>query len=236
MTRTVQRGAAASTRGSGGLMALLLAIGISLPGSGAAAPDLCHRAAARAAEATGVPLPVLTAIALTETGRRVDGRMAPWPWAINVAGASHYPDTLDSALDLARDVRRSGRRNFDLGCFQINYRWHGEAFDSLAQMLDPAANALYAARFLARLHADLGDWSLAAGRYHSATPVHANRYRDRFDTYLAAVEARPAPSPTGPTAFLGGGGGARSPGSLMPLGGAGQPFLTGASGPFWGDG
>jgi hypothetical protein len=81
----------------------------------------------------------------------------------------------------------TGTTNIDLGCFQLNYRWHGEAFGSIDEMLDPQANALYAARFLGRKYAETGDWALAAAAYHSGTPEFADRYRSRFEAVYAAL-------------------------------------------------
>ncbi|MCX7890624.1 MAG: transglycosylase SLT domain-containing protein [Rhodobacteraceae bacterium] len=148
---------------------------------------ICEAAAREAAATTGVPLAVLMAISLTETGRRQAGRMRPWPWTVNMEGAGHWFADREAALAyVAREFAR-GARSFDVGCFQINYRWHGHAFPSVEAMFDPRANAIYAARFLARLHAEAGDWSLAAGAYHSRTPAFAERYRARFDRFVRAL-------------------------------------------------
>jgi hypothetical protein len=76
----------------------------------------------------------------------------------------------------------------DLGCFQINYHWHGDAFAGLAQILDPDANARYAARFLSELHTELGDWTQAAGAFHSRTAEHADRYLARYAEIAAQLE------------------------------------------------
>ncbi len=142
--------------------------------------DICLRAAAAAAERSGVPYDVLVAIALTETGRAEGGRLRPWPWAVNMQGTGRwFPDRAE-AIAFAHRHHRAGARNFDIGCFQLNYRWHRENFASLEEMFEPRANAFYAASFLRRLHAETGDWSAAAGAYHSRTPHHAARYRTRF--------------------------------------------------------
>ena len=69
----------------------------------------------------------------------------------------------------------AGRRSFDVGCFQINYHWHGHNFPSLEAMFDPDTGADYAARFLQSLYAERGNWSAAAGAYHSQTPVARQR-------------------------------------------------------------
>jgi len=166
----------------------------ALPATDPAA--MCRAAAEDAARTTGVPLRVLMAVALTESARRHEGGVVPWPWTMNLAGDGRWFDNRSAALAAARAARDSGEARFDLGCFQINYRWHGHRFASLEAMLDPAANALYAARFLARLHAETGDWTRAAGHYHSRTPHHAARYRRAFSGHLAALgEAPLAPAP-----------------------------------------
>jgi hypothetical protein len=163
--------------------------------------DLCDRAAAEAARATGVPLSVLQAIALTETGRNRGGGLRPWPWASNAAGAGRWYDSRAAAEADMRELIAGGQRSIDIGCFQINLRWHGHAFPGPEAMFDPMANALYAARFLSGLAAELGSWEAAAGAYHSRTPDLAARYTARFREHLAALDADP-PQPlaagTGP--------------------------------------
>lgn len=150
----------------------------------AGASSLCGSAARTAASATNVPFPVLMAITKTETGR--DGE--PWPWTVNIDGQGYWLDSQQEALDIARSALDRGQTSFDLGCFQINFRWHSEHFTSLEDMLDPAQGASYAARFLSQLYDETGSWSEAAGRYHSRTPQRADNYRKRFDAYLAEVE------------------------------------------------
>ncbi|WP_162630869.1 MULTISPECIES: transglycosylase SLT domain-containing protein [Meridianimarinicoccus] len=156
---------------------------------------LCEAAARRASAASGVPLPVLLAVALSESGRKTGGRFAPWPWVLNVEGAGAFFDTRDAALAAAQQAIASGRDSTDLGCFQVNFRWHGDAFASLSEMIDPDRNAAYAARFLRELYAESGDWITAVGHYHSRTPAHANRYRGVFRRHLAALGAGPLPAP-----------------------------------------
>lgn len=132
-----------------------------------------------------MPEPVLHAIALTETGRKLGGRLRPWPWAINREGVGHWFATREEALDFAQASVAAGRRSFDVGCFQINYHWHGHEFASLEAMFDQEAGGAYAAGFLRRLQGELGTWTAAAGAYHSRTPEFAQRYRTRFDRIYA---------------------------------------------------
>ena len=189
-----------------------LALGVSLacllPTSSARAESLeagaatCERAIAAGAVRGNVPEGVLQAISLTETGRPLGGRLRPWPWAINREGQGYWFSSRDEAIAFARASLAEGRRSFDVGCFQINYLWHGANFASLEAMFDPDTGADYAARFLTDLYSARGDWSLAAGAYHSQTPDKAQVYRARFDRILADLGGQPlrvAAAPDAPT-------------------------------------
>jgi hypothetical protein len=159
--------------------------------AGMDAPALCEVAASRAAELSGVPLPVLQAIALAESGRSTGGQTRPWPWTVNFGGQGYYYDSSDEAQLAVLERQAAGTTNFDVGCFQINHRWHGAAFPSIAAMFDPDTNARYAADFLQQLFAETGSWPAAAAAYHSRTPEYAERYRARFETLLAGVPGPP---------------------------------------------
>ncbi len=176
------------------------------PASGDPA-GLCIAAARTAAAETGVPASVLVAITQAETGRGNDAR--PWPWTVNMEGEGRWFDDAAAARAFAEGRAAAGARSFDIGCFQINHRWHGQAFESIAAMFDPLENARYAARFLADLRVETGDWSLAAGAYHSRTPENAQRYRARFDRLHAAAQS----------------GGADAAGPLLRLADAGASAL-----------
>ncbi|WP_324753296.1 transglycosylase SLT domain-containing protein [Roseovarius sp. Pro17] len=114
-------------------------------------------------------------------------------------GVGKWFSSRDDALGYVSAKYDTGARSFDVGCFQINYRWHGENFSSINEMFDPEANALYAARFLKRLYAEKNDWSEAAGAYHSRTKKYSTRYRKRFDRILASDAI-----PVGPSISQGG--------------------------------
>ena len=166
-------------------------------------PDLCRAAARDASDETGVPYDVLMAIALTETGQPRDGVLEPWAWAVHQGGKGHWFATKAEAVALAETALQAGATNIDLGCFQLNIRWHAGAFGSAGDMLEPAQNARYAARFLADLYQESGDWALAAGAYHSRDSDNAETYRQKFTTILADLQngtaapdvAQPDPGP-----------------------------------------
>lgn len=169
---------------------------MTLPAAAApgALTEVCDRAAQAAAAHSGVPVEILRAVTRTETGRTRDGAFAPWPWTVNHAGRGLWFDHHDEALHYLTEATHRGARNFDVGCFQINFHWHGDAFGSLAEMLNPDWNARYAAEFLNALHAELGDWDRAVGAFHSRTPEFAARYLQRYRRIYAALpELPPAP-------------------------------------------
>ena len=64
-------------------------------------------------------------------------------------------------------------------------------FPSLEAMFDPDTGADYAAQFLQSLYGERGNWSAAAGAYHSQTPSRASVYRARFDRILAGLGGEP---------------------------------------------
>jgi soluble lytic murein transglycosylase-like protein len=124
---------------------------------------VCEREIIRVAKTSGVPLPVLYAVGLTETGR--GGSLHPY--ALNIEGPSYFPATLTEASDRLGAALKRGVKLVDVGCMQINYHYHGHHFASPEAMFDPRANVTYAARFLKQLEAREGSWTLAAARYHA---------------------------------------------------------------------
>jgi hypothetical protein len=62
---------------------------------------------------------------------------------------------------------------------QINLGYHGHAFTSVAEALEPAANVPYAAQFLRQLREETRSWARATARYHSAQPERGQAYREK---------------------------------------------------------
>ena len=153
--------------------------------------DYCNTAAITAANNAAMPPDVLLALTLVETGRNRSGSFDPWPWTVNMEGKGYWFGTRDEAVDFVAQSYATGARSFDIGCFQINHRWHGEAFTSFDQMFEPLDNATYAAQFMSSLYEEGGSWSWAAGAYHSRTVSLAAKYRTRFDRIIAALTDTP---------------------------------------------
>lgn len=204
--------------------------------------NICDHAAHIAASETGVPVRVLLAITRTETGRSRKGMLEPWPWTVNMEGTGKWFSNVEEAVDFAKKHHSRGARSFDIGCFQLNYKWHGENFLGIEDMFDPLNNALYAAKFLSGLQTEKGSWSKAAAAYHSRTPVYAKKYEARFKKIFAALPefSKPASVPNRrvfkPTSrqnlypLLVAGENARTLGSLTPLRTGGRRPLFGRDG------
>lgn len=148
---------------------------------GAPESGICVREILRAQLRHGIPDNLLLGIGLQEAGRTHRGELTVWPWAVNAEGEGRIFDTADAALGWIGERRAAGVTSIDVGCLQINLRWHPEAFTSARQGFDPERNADYAARFLKQLYEKTGDWSVAAGSYHSVTP-------DKQAIYLASLK------------------------------------------------
>lgn len=193
----------------------------------AAWASVCDSAARKASAETGVPLDVMQTITRLETGR---GKTAdPWPWTINHAGNGSWFQTEDEARSFVFSRIKRGESNIDIGCFQINYRWHADGFRSLDDMFNPDLNALYAARFLIDLYREFGTWAEAAGAYHSRTPKFAEKYKAKFSKIRNLL---PQPDSSGPleqiqeVASTWGRSGTARPGSLfLSESATNQPFI-----------
>jgi hypothetical protein len=191
----------------------LLFLASALRASATGDDRLCDAAAQMASEQTGVPLALLQAVARVESGRGQGHGLQPWPWTVNLAGNGRYLADRQAALSVIESAMADGASNIDIGCFQINLRWHGAAFASPAAMLDPAQNALHAARYLSRLRAKTGSWSAAVGAFHSKRPAVALAYARRVEAMMTRTEGEPPPRP----------GARAAPGyALLVTGGAGR--------------
>ncbi|MBB4266125.1 transglycosylase SLT domain-containing protein [Roseospira visakhapatnamensis] len=148
----------------------------------ASADDLCHDQTSRQEQTSGVPLHILTAISLVESGRWDERRQAriAWPWTVTSGPDGRFFRTKTEAIAHVRSLQARGVTNIDVGCMQINLRYHGDAFPTLEKAFEPRANVAYAVDFLTRLHADTGSWTRAVSRYHSGTPHLARRYMKKF--------------------------------------------------------
>ena len=142
--------------------AATLTTSLSYAGSAEFDP-VCEREMRAAAHAENVPLGILYAVGLTETGR---GKKLH-PYALNVEGKSIFATSKSDALKHFSQAKQNGKKLIDIGCMQINHYYHAKEFSSLDHMFDPRSNVLYAAKFLKRLKQRQGSWTMAVARYHA---------------------------------------------------------------------
>ena len=143
--------------------------------------DLCKYATTHAEKKFNIPLNLLHAIAMTESGRWVaeDKANFAWPWTVTSGGDGQFFPTKAAAIAHVRTLQSRGVTNIDVGCMQINLFYHPDAFENLDQAFDPYKNALYGAQFLSSLFYQTKSWSQAAGRYHSSDTDKNLYYREK---------------------------------------------------------
>ena len=139
---------------------------------------LCEDAAIHHEHMNGLPRALLAAVAMAESGRydRKTRKARAWPWTINAEGRAYYFKTTAEAVATTRRLLATGMRSIDVGCMQVNLRYHPDAFASLEDGFDPMTNVAYGADFLMRLHDRSGSWPEAVANYHSQTEARGDRY------------------------------------------------------------
>jgi hypothetical protein len=142
--------------------------------------EACRDQAAIAERVAGIPDGLLLAVGKRESGRfdTQTGEVLPWPWSVNSEGEGRFFMSREEAAAYVTAAERGGSRSIDVGCFQVNLKYHPMAFASLDDAFDPAANAAYAARFLRQLYDREGSWETAVAYYHSASPLLGVPYRE----------------------------------------------------------
>ena len=130
----------------------------------------CNTAISNAEHKYGIPPYMLRAIAITESGR--EGQ--PYPWAMNIQGRAHYAKDPQEIVSIVS--RYGSRSSIDIGCTQVNLKWHGHRFADWKSLIDPQTNADYAAYHLLELRREFGSWSKAVSAYHSRTGWRGANY------------------------------------------------------------
>jgi hypothetical protein len=142
-----------------------------------------------AAAHAGIPSPVLYAVALQESGARLNGRLIPWPWTLNVAGhAERYATKTQACAGIRQALARTSAGRIDAGLGQVNLGFHADRYAHPCDLLDPYRNLAVAANLLREQHKASEDWLLAIGRYHRpAGGEPAARYRRSVHQHLTRV-------------------------------------------------
>lgn len=183
---------------------LLLCAGVfagsALQGAAQAAEPLhndwykCDDTARRVEKQTGMPKLLLSAVSLTETGRPTPDRRRArsWPWTVWAAGQSMHFETKEAAIRAVKRLLRQGIRSIDVGCMQVNLKYHPHAFTSVEEAFDPPVNMNYAASFLSRLKRRHGDWESAIRYYHSGTTRLNTKYHSKAIRLWGVLKRRNA--------------------------------------------
>ncbi|KVW44715.1 lytic transglycosylase [Burkholderia ubonensis] len=158
----------------------------SMPTAAVTLPPPAYQLAAHDA---GVPSVVLFAVALQESGTRLQGRLIPWPWTLNIAGSAYRYRTRASACRALRvALLMVGATHVDVGLAQINLGFQRGRFAAPCDALDPYRNLDAAASILHEQHIAGEDWLVAVGRYHRpAGGALATHYRRQVAVRLARV-------------------------------------------------
>jgi hypothetical protein len=136
-----------------------------------------------------MPPAVLYAVALQESGMRVQGHFVPWPWTLSVAGKPQRYATRDQACaGLRQALTRISPYRIDAGLGQINVGYHAQRYRQPCELLDPYQNLAIAAEILHAQRLPGAGWLHAIGRYHRpAGGKHAARYRRSVWRHLARL-------------------------------------------------
>ncbi|MBL4691736.1 MAG: transglycosylase SLT domain-containing protein [Magnetovibrio sp.] len=141
----------------------------------------CERAIQYQERRLNIPKGLLNAISVAESGRwNASGQATiAWPWTVTTGGKGNFLPNRADAVAFVKSLQSDGVQNIDVGCMQINLKYHPDAFVSIEHAFDPNANAAYAADFLDERFQVSKSWLKAAGDYHSTTPVLNKSYRKK---------------------------------------------------------
>ena len=142
--------------------------------------DLCDQSIDRVSATSIVPREVLYKIARLESGWHIDGRHISWPWSLNNGGKGYFLKDKAAGLATLAKLRAQGKTNIDVGCMQLNVRWHAEFFKNPEQMMNPLDNVRYAARYLEKLYEETGSWEKAVKFYHSRNSRFNTAYYAKY--------------------------------------------------------
>ncbi len=149
----------------------------------------CIIATKKYEEIYGIPKNLLLSVSLTESGRRIkNGEFISWPWTINKKGKGKFFDNKLTAINYVKEYTKKGKKNIDLGCMQVNYMYHPNAFKNFYEAFDPDKNVEWAATMLKSLHTKFGTWEAAVGYYHSYRKSKRKKYSKKVFNTLASLK------------------------------------------------
>ena len=131
----------------------------------------CEKVIETIEDLTDIPKNLLLSIGKSESGRILkNNKHVIWPWTVNHAGKSLFFDTKKQMKKYVLKNVEKKDFNLDVGCMQINLKWHKNNFKKISDMLAIEPNVSYAASFLLQLKNKHGSWNKAIKHYHSSDP------------------------------------------------------------------
>ena len=152
--------------------------------------SICYDIIEKTEQKLNIPKNLLLSIALTESGRNIKGDFVPWPWSINTKGKGLFFKNRNELYLYAKQNLDSKILNFDVGCMQINYYYHGKKFKNLYEMTNPLVNITWAGKFLIDLNKKHKSWKEAISRYHSSTIWRKKKYFSKVMNNWAYVRKK----------------------------------------------
>jgi len=128
-----------------------------------------------------MPSNMLRAISVTESGRwsKFSNKSVAWPWTINVNGKGYHFKSRSKAIAKVKEYMKKGKTSIDVGCMQINLKYHPDAFTNLNQAFEPRYNIAYAAKFLNDKYKRNSSWETSIRHYHNIHKVYSDKYITR---------------------------------------------------------
>lgn len=111
----------------------------------------------------------------------------PSPWVVGIDGKGKFFDSYSEAAAFLRKAIAVGA-NVDIGCHQVNWKYHGHNFNKPEELLHPKHNAAYAAHFLVEKFKATKSWSKAIAHYHSHTPEFGEVYLKKVTSILETMK------------------------------------------------
>lgn len=138
---------------------------------------------------TDIPKGLLLGIGKAEAIRKIKNKYIIWPWTINHAGKSMFFDTKKQMTNYVFKNLKKNDFNIDVGCMQINIKWHKNNFKKIADMFEVSPNISYAASFLLQLKNKHGSWDKAIKHYHSSDPKKNIPYLIKVKSFWKKLES-----------------------------------------------
>jgi hypothetical protein len=153
---------------------------------------VCEKIIKNIESLTDIPEGLLLGIGKTEAGRIIDKKeLRVWPWTVNHAGKSLFFDNKKQMKNYVLKHLTKGDNNLDVGCMQVNLKWHKHNFKQVNDMISPEPNISYAASFLVQLKNKYGNWNEAIKNYHSSDPDKNKPYLDKVLSFWKMKDKKP---------------------------------------------